>query len=352
MTENVASDRTGSIEQRLASWLSDHVGGHDVVISDFRRHTEGFSWHTYTLTASWRSEFGEPVSHGYAIRREPEDGLLAPYDIRAQFDLQRALFGMRGIPIPEVYWLEMDRSILGMPFFVMDRIQGHVPVQWAPNDPVAFPDEATRFDLGHQFVDVLGAIHQADIGALPVSVNVTPATVCEQATEHWYRIYREAAFQPIAVVEIAADWLRENPHPSGRITFCHGDYRIGNFIVIDAKIAAVLDWELAEVSDPVGDLAWAGLPLFRGRSPLWSHLLPQQAFLSRYAAVTGHQVASETLQYWTIMCYLKSISSYVRATRAFREGRTTDLRMAAMDHQAIYVLQQLRAELQKVGALS
>jgi aminoglycoside phosphotransferase (APT) family kinase protein len=63
----------------------------------------------------------EPLRRGYAVRVEPNDGLLAPYDIDGQYRLHRAVLDHSDVPMADLYWLEPDASVLGMPFYVMER---------------------------------------------------------------------------------------------------------------------------------------------------------------------------------------------------------------------------------------
>ena len=99
---------------------------------------------------------------GYAVRVEPHDGLLAPYDIDGQFRLHRAILDHSDVPMPGLYWLEHDPAVLGMPFFVMERLRGVVPVQWRGNDPAIFPSDEARREIGLQFVDIEARIHGVD----------------------------------------------------------------------------------------------------------------------------------------------------------------------------------------------
>lgn len=317
----------------LAAWLGERLGS-SVEIDEWRRHTEGFSWQTFTFRARWAD--GEL---GLAVRREPEDGLLAPYDIEGQYRLHQALGEQGTVPVPRLRWLELDRAVIGMPFYVMDRVDGHVPVQWRPDDPLAFPDEDARRAIGEQFVDVLAAVHALDWGSAGL-----PGPRDEAA--HWERLLDEAVLVEVPLLREALAWLRERPASSGRVALVHGDYRIGNFILgADRRIVAVLDWELAHVGDPVEDLAWAGLRLFRGRSELWSQLLPADAFLERYAQRTGLEVEPAVLRHFAVLCTVRAIVPYLRAARAFEDGRARDLRLAAMGHQVLYPLRHLAAEL-------
>ena len=313
----------------LGAWLGERLG-RPVEITEWRRHAEGFSWQTYTFRAG---------DEAFAVRREPEDGLLAPYDTEGQYRLHEALVRLGGVPVPRLRWLELDPSVLGMPFYVMDRVDGHVPVQWKPDDPIAFPDEAARRDVGEQFVDALAAIH-----ALDWRETGLPGPRDEVA--HRERLLDEAVLVEVPLQREAIARLRASRASSGPVALVHGDYRIGNFILgPDRRIAAVLDWELAHVGDPVEDIAWAGLRLFRGRSELWSQLLAPDAFLARYEQRTGLRVSLEVLHYFTVLCTLRTIVPYLRACRAFEEGRTRDLRLAAMGHQSIHLFRHLATEL-------
>lgn len=326
----------------LQRWLSERLGA-AVEVRDLHRHTEGWSWQTYTLTAVLPG--GREA--GFAVRREPEDGLLAPYDIEGQYRLHRALLDHSRVPLPALHWLERDRSYLGMPFYCMDRVEGVVPVQWRGRDPEIFPSDDVRHSIGAEFVDVLARIHalapeDAGLGFLgrPAS---SDAAAAEQVAR-WEGMYASSALVEVPVMRAALGWLRANRATSGRITLVHGDYRIGNFMLERAgssRINAVFDWELAHVSDPVEDIAYAGLPLFRGRSPLLSQLLAPEEFFERYEALTGLRVEPEVFRFWTVLGLVKAAASHFRAVRAFEDG-ARDLRLAAMGHQVLYVERYLR----------
>ncbi len=321
-------------------------GADRVAFDDLRQHTEGFSWQTYTLVAS--VDGGPP--RGLAVRREPEDGLLAPYDTPLQYRIHRAVLDAGTVPMPGLVALETDPSYLGMPFYVMERLVGHVPVQWQPDDPRAFPDEAARRRLGLEFVDVLARIHAVDWRAAGLADDLgDPADADEAAhvqVEHWARYAHDARLVELPALRRAIAWLRANVATSGRVTLVHGDYRLGNFMIDDAgRINGIFDWELAHVSDPVEDIAYSGLRLFRGRSPLLSHLLERDDYLARYAERTGLVIDPDVFRFWTVLGYCKASASHLRAARAFEDGANDDLRLAAMGHQVLHVLRGLRQDL-------
>ena len=132
------------------------------------------------------------------------------------------------------------------------------------------------------------------------------------------------------LLRYAIRWLRANVACSGTLTLCHGDYRIGNFMVDDGRINGIFDWELAHVSDPVEDIAYSGLRLFRGRNPKLSQLLDREEYLARYTALTGTPVDDDAFRFWSVLGLLKAAASHLRGSRAFEDARIRDLRLAAM----------------------
>ena len=327
------------VAQALEPWFAAKLEDPKARIVELRRHAEGWSWQTYTLVV----ESGG-ARRGFAVRVEPTDGLLAPYDIDGQYRLHRVVLDHSDVPMPDLYWLEHDRSVLGMPFYVMERLEGLVPVQWRGDDPEVFPTPERRREIGLQFVDIQARIHGIDWQAHRLDFlnpPPSPGDAAEAAVEHWARYARDSMLVELPLVGYAVAWLRANLVCSGRLGVCHGDYRIGNFMVKDGVINGIFDWELAHVSDPVEDIAYSGLPLFRGRNPLLSQLLAADEYFARYEEATGLAIEPEVFRFWTVCGLLKTAGAHLRGSAAFEEGRIRDLRLAAMGHQVQYVLRHL-----------
>lgn len=334
----------------FARWYADRFDATDVEVRDLHRHTEGFSWETFTLVVVATGPDGTRAEHALAVRREPEDGLLAPYDVRQQYAVHAAVAAADTVPMPALVALETDPAPLGRPFYVMERVSGHVPVQWRPDDPVAFPTVSAREAVGYRFVAVLAAIHAIDWRAAGLDAVLDAPTSSDDAADRelarWEHRYDEAVDREVPLLREAFRWLRAHRATSGRLALTHGDYRIGNFMLRDGGIVAVFDWELVHLSDPVEDIAYSGLRLFRGRSPRFSHLLEAEPYLARYHELTGLTVAPEVLRFWTVLGLVKAAVPHLRAVRAFEEGRNPDLRLAAMGHQVLHVLRILATELE------
>jgi aminoglycoside phosphotransferase (APT) family kinase protein len=333
-----------AVHERLAAWFGDRLDADAVEIDGIVHHSDGFSWQTYTLTVCWRRD-GETATRGFAIRREPEDGVLAPYDVNAQYALHRALTAQPGLPVPALYWLETDPSVLGMPFYVMERIEGTVP---SPMARQPFATDAAPA-IGAQFVDILATIHEIDWRALAVA-HLAPATndpfgaACAEI-DKWERFHTSGMIREVPAIRAALAWARDHVATSDRLVLCHGDYRTGNFLLRDGTIVGILDWELARVSDPVDDLAWAALPAFRGRSGLVGHLLAEREFLERYERRSGLEFAGDAFRFWTVINHVRAAAIFLRGSRAFEDGRSRDLRLAALGHRSTQLLADLLDDL-------
>jgi aminoglycoside phosphotransferase (APT) family kinase protein len=327
----------------LSAWLADRLGADSVGLEGVARHTEGFSWRTYTLDAVWSTAGGEPRRRGLAFRVEPEDGLLPPYDVVAQYELQKALAGT-GLPVPEPLWLEADPAPVGPRFFAMERIEGRVPVPWGAREAEIFPTETARIEFGRRFADLQARIHDLDwrrLGLGYLAADLDPEVSARAQLDRWVGLYESSRLVEVPIIRAAIIWLERNLRPSGDMVLCHGDYRIGNVMEREGELVAVFDWELAHVGDPIEDLAYTGLRLWRGSDPRICRLLDPAEYFRRYEAVTGTSVEPEQYRAWSIFGLLKAAAVHLRGARAYEEGRTDDLRLAALGHQLQHLTRAL-----------
>jgi aminoglycoside phosphotransferase (APT) family kinase protein len=151
------------------------------------------------------------------------------------------------------------------------------------------------------------------------------------------------------MLEWAEIWLRENAPVAPKISIVHGDFRIGNFLVADGRITAILDWELVRLGDPVEDLGWICLQAWRGRSPYMCHLLTREELLDRYAALTGTEVSVAAVGYWEVFGTYKLAVMHYGATHCFEARGFNDLRMAGMGAQIPRMLLQLEAAMERAA---
>lgn len=335
-----------TVRRRLAAFMGAQGLG-DLTVGPLRRYTVGFSWVTYGFHAAWEGEDG-PVERDLILRVGPPNGIFAPYKASPEFHTLRALGGS-GVPVPHAHWYSDAAAALGAPFFVCDLVRGEAPIPWTHDGGSAF-DEPTRQALGEQFVSALAALHRLEWRGTPVAgigggtdVNTTAV----ERVEQWEGLLRQWTDRRVPMLEWAAIWLKENAPVAPKISVVHGDFRIGNFLVADGRITAILDWELVSLGDPVEDLGWICLQAWRGRTPHMCHLLTREELRDRYCALTGLDVGLAAIRYWEVFGTYKLAVMHYGATHCFQSRGFNDLRMAGMGAQIPRMLLQLDAAMER-----
>jgi aminoglycoside phosphotransferase (APT) family kinase protein len=309
----------------------------DVRVLALTRMSEGFSQETFRVELAWRGAAVE--EHGaYVLRRQPAAGLLEPYDTEPEFRVLAALAGT-SVRAPRVFWYERDPAVLERPFYVMEVVPGTVPLPvMVDGKPVFSDDERAR--LGEDFVTNLAALHAVDWRAAGLDFLGVPAAgdgAAIRELARWEGYIARADGPPRPVLSEAILWLRRALPIADATTLVHGDYRTGNFLVCEGQIAAILDWEMVHLGDPMEDLGWACMALWRGESPYMCHLLERERLYARYEELTGRRVDPERVRFYEVLATVKMAAIMLTGLHAFRDGRTRDLRMALFDHQWAYM---------------
>jgi aminoglycoside phosphotransferase (APT) family kinase protein len=339
-----------NLEQGLERFLRARIEeAQEVKVVGLRAHSEGFSQETFSFDAELALQ-GHTERRSYVAKREPEAGLLEPYDLEPEFRVLHALTG-GSLCSPPTLWFERDPAVLTRPFYVMERLPGDAPVPGSRPDGSPPFSDAERAALAPEVVAALARIHAIDWRAQGLEFLGAPepgpaAAGCELA--RWEERIRRSELAPEPLVSEALLWLRRHVPATAEITLVHGDFRLGNWLVEQAdgaaRLTGVLDWELVHLGDPLEDVAWCASPMWRARTPYAGALLPEADFLDAYARATGRKVDAERLQFYTVLSVVKMIAIELTGIHAFLEGRTGDLRMAIFDHQ-IPFLQALLAVL-------
>ncbi len=155
--------------------------------------------------------------------------------------------------MPAPRWLGADDAVLGVPFFLTDRLDGESVGSRVVRDPAL--TEARRA-LPRQMAEQLARIHAIDPTALDFLPRPDPGqSPARSAVERIGRQLWQLG-EPHPVLEVAVRWLLRDPPPCPKPVLVHGDFRVGNLMVGPAGLVGVFDWEFAHVGDPAEDLAW------------------------------------------------------------------------------------------------
>jgi aminoglycoside phosphotransferase (APT) family kinase protein len=289
----------------MAAQGIDHLARPDVLGPVLAAATGDDRWGDCraTLIAGGKSNLTFELSSaaGELVLRRPPSGDLLPsaHDMGREARVQEALAGSP-VPVPTVV-LDDDGELLGVPCYVMSKVAG-----WVIRDelPAGYADShSDRVAVADVLVDVLADLHEIDPVAVGLGDYGRPDGFVERQLRRWTRQWQSTMTEPVpAVEELSARLGRRLPRRS-RSSIVHGDYRLDNCLLGEddpSRVAAVLDWELSTLGDPLTDL---GMLLFYWVEPgeprpvLTPALTQESGFpgrrhlAERYARRTGSELA-------------------------------------------------------------
>lgn len=248
----------------LEAWLAPHVP----TASEIRVHNlsyplgAGMSHETILFDAEWR-EGGQPRARGMVVRIKPSVALVYQDDMfREQYQLMKLMHDESEVRIAEPLWFEEDSTLLGAPFFVMEKVTGRVTVSYPPYSKEGWlvddPTSAERRRLWEDAVTQLALIQRVPIAAAPFLTLPGGKTGFDQEVDRWrrYTDWVDPAGQ-LTLLRRSFDRLMALA-PTDRVEgIVWGDARLGNMMIgADYKVAAVMDWEQPSLGGALHDLGW------------------------------------------------------------------------------------------------
>lgn len=238
------SDPRGLDLERLQAWLVQRLGP-DAAPLQVQRFPRGYSNLTYLLQAG---------AHELVLRRPPVGVQIAQaHDMAREYRIIEGV-GRVWDKVPRAVALCEDPSVLGAPFYVMQRVHGVIPRDRLPRG--LSMDEAQVRALSENAVRTLVEIHGLDLDAAGLSLG-HPEGYVQRQVEGWTRRYAKARTDELPDVDRLAAWLHEHRPAESGGTLIHNDFKYDN-LVLDprdpTRVIAVLDWEMATRGDPLLDL--------------------------------------------------------------------------------------------------
>ena len=229
---------------RLEAYLAAHAKGFagPLTVKQFKG---GQSNPTYLLQTPSRS---------YVLRRKPPGKLLpSAHAVDREFRVISALRA-QGFPVAEPLAFCADESVAGTAFYVMDFVDGRV--FWEPQMPGSNASE--RAAVYNAMNETIARLHSFDPGRIGLGDFGRGENYVARQVERWSKQYRASETEKIDAMERLIAWLPGHIPPSGPPRLVHGDYRLDNLIVAkeSSSIAAVLDWELSTLGDPLADFSY------------------------------------------------------------------------------------------------
>jgi aminoglycoside phosphotransferase (APT) family kinase protein len=279
------------------------------------------------------------------LRRAPKGASVkSGHDMAREYKVLRALAPVYP-PAPRPFAQCEDGSILGAPFYVMERRRGIILRRKLPTELGG--DAPLLRRMCESLVDQLAALHAVDVRAAGLAELGKPEGYVARQVEGWIGRWEKARTDDVPDLEALGAWLRANlPAESGGV-LVHNDYKFDN-VVLDpsdpTRIVAVLDWEMCTLGDPLMDLGttlgyWAQVD----DDPAWQAMafgptmapgaLTRVQLAERYAETTGRDVSNMLFHYAFALLKIAVIVQQIFVR--YRRGQTSDPRFASLDEVVV-----------------
>ncbi|MEE2665531.1 MAG: phosphotransferase family protein [Myxococcota bacterium] len=309
MSGDTRPGETGEPWDGLAEFLSREAfpGSIDLRITDTARPTGGASWETFLVTLDL-SLAGRRQTRRVAIKRAPATGPLAPYLVSRDVAIFSTL-SASDVPVPELLAWTEDPSVFVRPFSVTGFVEGEShDITKVERWPVW---QREREALGLEMIDTLAALQRFRWQGTGVEEMLGPRGSADQRAAQLVDRYLDPLLEQARSAGVGVplwrdmgEWLKRNA-PCDReedLVIVHGDYRFGNLLWQDTRIAAVLDWERATLGPPMQDLGFICMPLSRWKEPeIMAKTIPFDVLAKRYQAATGRTVDIRVVQYYAVL---------------------------------------------------
>lgn len=292
-------------EQALAGYLDRELPG-DGELS-IERHKAGHSNETFFITRG---------DDEWVLRRPPLGAFLpSAHDVLREYRVLDALKNT-AVRVPRTNLACEDESVIGAPFYLMEKVEGIVIRTDLPEVFV----ESERARIGDELVDALVELHSVDPASCGLDGLAKPTGYLERQLRRWTgQLELTMPFsRPMPDLERIGTWLADNRPETQQTVVVQGDYKLDNVMFATeppARLLAILDWEMSTLGDPLADLGWmisfwreAGdetgdLFADTTRGTEWPGFRTRDELIERYATATGRNV--DALEWFVVLAIWK-----------------------------------------------
>jgi aminoglycoside phosphotransferase (APT) family kinase protein len=297
-------------EGALAAWMKDHVEGFAGPL-EVRQFKGGQSNPTYQLITPAKT---------YVMRRKPPGKLLpSAHAVDREFRVISALYPT-GFPVARPFGLCGDETVIGTMFYVMDMVEGRI--LWDQTLPAYAPSE--RHAIHMAALKTLADLHNTDYRAVGLESFGKPGNYMARQIDRWTKQYKASQTDVLETLERLIEFLPRTVPDDDQTTIVHADYRLDNMVMhpTQARVIAVLDWELSTLGNPLADftnllMQWVNGPL-AAVPDLTAHGIPtQEEYVAEYCRLTGRASLPDLNWYFAynifrLACILQGIVGRVR----------------------------------------
>ncbi len=335
----------------LSEWLEANVDGAQPPF-EFDLAAAGGSNLSYVL--------GDAAGHRWVLRRGPVAARLATaHDMSREWRVISALAGVDGVPVPTAVAFCDDAEVTGASFYVMECVDGLI-LRDLPAVEASALDAAACQLASDSLIDVQVALHRVNPASVGLADFGREGDYVERQLHRWQRqVSRSTDSPPPLLAELGARLAALNPGPQAPPALVHGDYRFDNVVLgTDHRLAAVLDWELCTIGDPVADFFWTLLywsdpgdaVVFIPNGPtLHPHFARRVEIVRRYGERSGFDLSAATyfnaFGYWKMACIVTGVLARIR--HGAGGGMRVDQSGDSVEHMIANYLEASRLHLAK-----
>jgi aminoglycoside phosphotransferase (APT) family kinase protein len=283
------------------------------------------------------------------VLRRPPLGPLPPkaHDMGRESKLLKKLH--EAFPLaPKPYFFCEDESIVGAPFYAMERREGVIVDASFPEG--VEPTDELRRGISRTVVDTFVELHAVDWQKAGLGELGRPEGFLERQVKGWIGRYDKAKTEEIEEVEPLTEWISRDIPGSPPATIVHNDYKLNNLLLSPedlTEVRAVLDWEMTTIGDPLFDLAVSlSYWVEAGDSQELKEVLPTVAstpgfmtrreFIDRYAEMSGRDLSN--IHWYVVFGYFKLAVILQQIYARWHSGQTKDDRFADFDERVKNVI--------------
>ena len=318
------AEKDGIARGALEEWFASRIPTLEPPL-DYETIHGGLSNLTFLVT--------DQAASRWVLRRPPlGERLGSAHDMGREVRVVTAL-AETAVPVPPVIGYCDDDSVTGAPFYVMEFVEG--PVLRAPEQAALFPSPDQRRRIGEGLVETMAAIHALDPDEIGLGDLGRHDGYVARQLRRWSGQWEKSKTRELPLVEEVHRKLLETIPEQTETTIVHGDYRLDNVIYSPlGEVAAVVDWELCTLGDPLADLGllmvyWVEpddevIPLFRPATV--EPGFPSRVELAaHYAAVSGRDISGldyfVALGYWKLAVILEGVLARFRGGQYGEDAR-------------------------------
>lgn len=323
------NDRAPAPQLAVARFIQKAAGAKAVYVERWERMPGGAIQQNFALDAIVEGG-AHAGSHRWVVRCDAPSSVAVSHSRAHEFAILSAAHAAR-VKSPRPLWHSEGEP--GASFFVMERVEGVAAGHRLVKDDGLVPDRAR---LACELGENLARLHFVKPPASSLQFLGAPPEHPARERVAYYRACLDALGEAgaLPVIERALRWCEGDVAPGERPVLVHRDYRTGNYLVHEGRLAAVLDWEFAGWGDPLEDLGWFLARCWRfGRVDREAGgIASAHDFLAGYHRISGRAVTYEETRFWQVMAHVRwAIIAVQQAERHRRHGETS-LELALTAH--------------------